>query len=278
MDRAWRWARVVLAAALAGVAVAGLSAGGAWAQAGLAQAGPVKMEWLSWSIFRFTSPAGTVVLTNPFVANPDSPVKVADFTKVDVILVADGHGDEVGSTDEIAIKTGAKIVSTFEMWSAYFEPRKVPVAQVLRSNPGDRLRIDGVTVRNVASVHGSGTADKLYGGSAMGFMVTFENGLTVYFAGSTAPTLDMQLWGSLYKPDVVILPISGNREVGDVVHMVRMLRTDNPNLKTVIPHHHRLQPPPGAPTPAALAAALQASGLPVTMLDPQLGRVYELTK
>ena len=29
--------------------------------------------------------------------------------------------------------------------------------------------------------------------------------------------------------------------------MVRLLRTENPNLKTIIPHHHRLQPPPGAP-------------------------------
>ena len=63
-----------------------------------AQSGPVKMEWLSWSIFRFTSPTGKVIVTNPFVTNPDSPVKVADFPKVDVIVVADGHRDEVGST------------------------------------------------------------------------------------------------------------------------------------------------------------------------------------
>ena len=30
--------------------------------------------------------------------------------------------------------------------------------------------------------------------------------------------------------------------------------------------------------PADLAAALKAAGLPVTMIDPQLGKVYELTK
>ena len=52
-----------------------------------------------------------------------------------------------------------------------------------RSNPGDWYRFDGITVRNVAAVHGSGTPDKLYGGPAMGFMLQFENGLTVYFAG-----------------------------------------------------------------------------------------------
>ena len=133
------------------------------------------------------------------------------------------------------------------MWTVYFEPRKVPEAQMHRSNPGDWFRLDGLTIRNVAAVHGSGTVDKLNGGPAMGFMLHFENGLTVYFAGSTALTMDMQLWGMLYKPDVAILPLSNNRDPQDIVHMVRLLRTENPNLKTIIPHHHRLQPPPGRP-------------------------------
>jgi len=269
MKNAWlRWA---VGGALASTLLA-------WPILGPAQSGPVKMEWLSWSIFRFTSPTGKVVVTNPFVTNPDSPVKVADFPKVDVIVVADGHRDEVGSTDEIAIKTGAKIITPFEMWTVYFEPRKVPEAQLHRSNPGDWFKLDGLTIRNVYAVHGSGTVDKLNGGPAMGFMIHFENGLTVYFAGSTALTMDMQLWGSLYKPDVAILPLSANRDPQDMVHMVRLLRTDNPNLKTVIPHHHRLQPPPGAPTPAVMASTLKDAGLPVTVLNPDLGKVYELTK
>jgi L-ascorbate metabolism protein UlaG (beta-lactamase superfamily) len=267
--------RGVLRWVIGGLAAATLAGGPILAPA---QSGPVKMEWLSWSIFRFTSPGGKVVLTNPFVTNPDSPVKVADFPKVDVILVADGHGDEVGSTDEIAIKTGAKIVTPGEMWRVYFEPRKVPEAQMYRSNPGDWLKLDGLTIRNVASVHGSGTVDKLNGGPAMGFMIHFENGLTVYFSGSTALTMDMQLWGSLYKPDVAILSLAANRDPQDIVQMVRLLRTDNPNLKTVIPHHHRLQPPPGAATPMAMASALRDSGLPVTVLNPDLSKVYELTK
>jgi L-ascorbate metabolism protein UlaG (beta-lactamase superfamily) len=82
----------------------------------------------------------------------------------------------------------------------------------------------------------------------------------------------------LYKPDVAILPLSANRDPQDIVHMVRLLRTENPNLKTVVPHHHRLQPPPGASTPAAMEAALKAAGLPVTVLTPDLKKVYDLTK
>ncbi len=244
----------------------------------LAQTAEVQMEWFSWSIFRFTAPNGTVILTNPFIKNPDSKVTVADFPKVDVIVVADGHADEVGSADEIAIATNANIVTTFEMWAVWFEPRKVPLSQVRRGNPGDWNKFEGVTVRNVNSVHGSGTSDKFDGGQAMGFIMHFENGLNVYFAGSTALTLDMQLWGSLYKPHVAILPLSGGRDVQDIVHMVRLLRTDNPNLKTIVPHHHRIQPPAGAPTPADMEQALKDAGLPVAVLNPDLMKAYTLAK
>jgi L-ascorbate metabolism protein UlaG (beta-lactamase superfamily) len=243
-----------------------------------AQSAAVRMEWLSWSHFRFTSPGGKVLLTNPFVTNPDSPIKAADITKADIILVADGHRDEVGSADEIAIRTGARVLAASEMMRNYFAARNLPEAQFLPTNPGDRHTVDGITIRGVNSVHGSGTADKTYGGAAIGFIIRFENGLTVYFAGSTALTLDMQLWGSLYKPDVAILPLAGRRDVDDLVHMVRLLRTENPNLKTVIPHHHRLQPPPGAPTPADLERVIRAAGLPVQVLSPELSRPYELTR
>lgn len=225
---------------------------------------------------RFTSPGGKVILTNPFVANPDSSVKVGDIQKANIIVVADR--DEVGSADEIAMKTGAKILGAGEMMRNYFSARNLPEQQFLPTNPGDWHRLDGITIRGVNSVHGSGTADKMYGGPALGFIIHFENGLTVYFAGSTALTLDMQLWGSLYKPDVAILPLAGRRDVQDFPHMVRLLRTENPNLKTIIPHRHRLKPPVGAPTPADLEQAIKTAGLPVRVLNPELSRVYELTK
>jgi L-ascorbate metabolism protein UlaG (beta-lactamase superfamily) len=250
----------------------------AWPAAGFAAGDPVELEWFSWSIFRLTSPTGKIVLTNPFVTNPDSKVKVADFPKAEIIVVADGHPDEVGSTDEIALATGAKIVTSFEMYRVWFEPRKVPVEQVLRSSPGDSQKIGDITIRCIPSIHGSGTADKLDGGAAMGFMITFENGLTVYFAGSTAPTLDMTLWGRMYKPDVAILQMSAAKDPQDLVEEIRMLRTDNPNLKTIIPHHHRLQVPPGGTTPTDVAAAVTAAKLPVTVLIPELGKSYELSK
>ncbi len=267
-----------------GVLVVVVMAGFLLAGAGpaAAQGGSVMMEWLSWSHFRFTSATGKVVLTNPFVTNPDSPLKVEDVTKADIIVVADGHRDEIGSAPEIAIKTGAKLVAIRELALGLFKAKGVPERQLVLAGVGDVFDLSGIRVRVVHSIHGSGVAEHSpnapYGGPAAGFIITFENGLNVYFAGSTALTSDMQLWGSLYKPDVAILPLSGNRDPRDLAHMTRLLLSDNPNLKTVIPHHHRLNPPAGAPTPADVDREFKSLGVPVTVLNPELGRAYTLSR
>jgi hypothetical protein len=49
--------------------------------------------------------------TNPLTSIPDSPIKAADIEKADLIVVADGHGDEVDSTVEIAQNTGATVLA-----------------------------------------------------------------------------------------------------------------------------------------------------------------------
>src|ERR1051326_5526944 len=95
-----------------GLAASAVIFGSTTAAAPAAQSGgTVKVEWFGWSHYRFTSPTGKVVLTNPFTSNPDSPIKPADIPKADLIVVADGHGDEVGSTVEIAQNTGATVLA-----------------------------------------------------------------------------------------------------------------------------------------------------------------------
>lgn len=157
---------------------------------------------------------------------------------------------------------------------------KVPEKQLIASGIGNRHVIDGITVRLVHSIHGSRVPYPTvpYGGPAAGFTITFENGLTVYFTGSTAIHSDLVLYGSLYKPDIAIIILSGDRDPRDAAHMVRLLLADNPNLKTVLPHHHRVKPREGAATPEAMEAEIKKLGLPVKFLNPELGRVYTFTK
>lgn len=264
----------------------------------------VKMEWLSWSHFRFTSPKGKVLLTDPYVTNPDSPIKVEDVTRADLILIADGQADEIGQAPEIAIKTGARIIAVRELANGYLKSvAKVPEKQLVMAGIGDVFDFDGIKVRVVHSIHGSGTSDPSapYGGLAAGFIISFENGFTVYFAGTTAIHSDMALYATLYKPDMAILPLSINRDPQDFAEMVRLLFTNNPNLKTVLPHQHSVKPQPGRPGPQDAEKAVKALGLrpgtrwvlwrsgdrdtvmkevdpPVTFLNPVLQRVYSYAK
>lgn len=179
-------------------------------------AGPVTMEWFGWSHYRFTSSSGTVVLVNPFTTNPDSPIKASDVTKADLIFAADGHPDELGATVEIAQATGAQVIAPSELGSWVIE-QGVPAAQVARFiAPGDRLRVGDVTARVVESVHGSGvpkpSATTPYGGVAAGVFLTFGNGVTVYFSGSSPAMSDQALWGEMYKPHVAILHMGARHE------------------------------------------------------------------
>ena len=75
----------------------------------------------------------------------------------------------------------------------------------------------------------------------------------------------------------LIVYLSSAMDPTDVAQMVRLLSADNPNLKTVIPHHHRTSPPPGR-SPKDLETAIKALGLEVTFIDPEPGKVYTLSK
>ncbi len=241
------------------------------------------LEWFGWSHFRITTTTGMVILIHPFITgNPDASVTIDDIQKADLILVSDGHGDELGDTIALAQKTGARVLTGgFELGSWLIQ-KGVPAAQVVRGNPGNWHHFGNITVRVVNSVHGSGlpapTIENPYGGPAAGFIITLENGFTLYFAGSTAATMDMQLWGAAFKPDWAILPINSDRDPLDVAQMVRLLRTENPNLTTVIPHHQRVVPPAGATTIAQMEESILSLNQPVTVLRLTRGQIVQLRK
>ena len=225
-----------------------------------AEAG-VKIEWLTWSFFRITTPGGKVILTNPWYKNPDSKISLDDIPEADIILVPAGHPDEVGNALEIAAKTGATVVASHELVNLVWKDENsgfgAPVTfegitiETESVQPGTTVAIDGITIRAVTALHGNWNT----GGSAMGFFITLENGYTIYHSGSTDFTLDMKLWGELFKPDSAILYLASGQNPRDVAIMAQMLSENNPNLKTVLPQHHRLDPPEGR-SPADLGKAM----------------------
>ncbi len=246
-------------------------------------AGDVKVEWLTWSFFRITSPEGKVILTNPWYKNPDSSATLADIPEADIILVPTGHPDEVGNALEIAAKTGATIVASHDLINLVWKPKGAGFRTPVKFNdvtvktkyfqPGTTETIDGITIRAVTALHGNWST----GGPAMGFFITMEDGFTIYFSGSTDLTLDMKLWGELFKPDAAILYLSSGMNPRDVALMAKMLSENNSNLKTVFPQHHRLKSKPGH-SPADLGSAMVEMGLKAKLIDPKPGVIYTLSK
>ena len=94
--------------------------------------------------------------------------------------------------------------------------------------------------------------------------------------------MEFQLFGSRYKPHVAILPVGGRYQMhpDDAAHAAKLLMTDNPGLKTLVPQHHWLSTPsPGGPgaNPEAFDAEVKKLGLPLKVLNPKIGQAYTIS-
>lgn len=279
--RSGRLATLALALMLALAATFGLAQPAPIA----AQENMVSLEWWGWSHFRLTSPNGKVILTNPWVVgNPDASVSLDDITQADLILVADAHNDELGNTIEIAQKTGAMTFAAGGGLNGWMIQQGLPQGQVAQrfAQPGNFLQMDGIRVVMLNAIHGSEigrpTIENPYGGTAASYMIMFENGYTVYFQGSSAATADMALWAEMYKPDLMIFHMNGTHDATDIAMSIKLMTMNNPNLKTLIPHHHRVQVPAGATTMAEVQGAMGQLGVSIPITDIVRSQVYTFTK
>jgi len=75
----------------------------------------------------------------------------------------------------------------------------------------------------------------VYAGVATGYVVKFENGTTIYFAGDTAVFGDMRLIGEMYRPDIAFLPIGDFYTMGpeQAAKAVELL-----GVRHVVPMHY----------------------------------------
>src|SRR5439155_1051719 len=83
--------------------------------------------------------------------------------------------------------------------------------KIVAGNQGGTIEAEGVKVTLVHAEHSCGITEDdghlVYGGEACGFVIEFENGFTIYFAGDTDVFGDMALIAELSKFDVAFLPI-----------------------------------------------------------------------
>ena len=133
-----------------------------------------------------------VLLFDPFITQNELARNI-DVNRIaaDYILISHGHSDHMADAGAIAKRTGATIVSNFEIVQ-WFGKQGLQKAHPL--NHGGGHRFDFGRVKLVNAIHSSSLPDGTYGGNPGGFIVESTQG-NFYYSGDTALTMDMKLIG-----------------------------------------------------------------------------------
>ena len=225
----------------------------------LAADGVTQLTWFGHAAFRIVTPKGKILYLDPWLSNPMNPAAgkdkdaLAGIDKADYILITHGHFDHVGDSVALAKKTGARLVTNFELGSNMAKLLGYPKDQMgfdSLMNIGGEIRIaDGeVTVAMVPAIHSSGLqnphagpdeADMVYGGNPAGFVLMIKDGPTIYDTGDTSYFSDMKLIREQYHPDVGLINIGGH--FGMEPDMAA-LAAKTVGVKLAIPQHYATFP------------------------------------
>ena len=186
--------------------------------------------WLGHACLLFESD-GAHVLVDPFLTGNPAAARKADEVPADFILVSHGHGDHVGDTVAVARRTGATVVSNYEI-SQWLQNQGLEKVHGQQHGGGHAFPFGRVKL--TLAFHGSMLPDGSYGGNPCGFHIFFKDGKRVYDAADTALFGDMRLIGE-EGVDLALVPIGDNFTMGplDALRAVALLTPGR-----VVPIHY----------------------------------------
>ncbi|MDC0009559.1 metal-dependent hydrolase [Winogradskyella sp.] len=150
------------------------------------------------------------ILVDPFITGNEKAAAInIETLKADYILLTHAHQDHILDAEAIAKRTGAVIVSNYEI-VLHYQGLGIEGHPM---NHGGSWDFEFGTVKYVNAVHTSSFPDGTYGGQPGGFVIEGEH-KTIYIAGDTALTMDMKLIPMQTKLDLAILPIGDNFTMG----------------------------------------------------------------
>ncbi len=248
----------------------------------------IELTWLGHDAVWLRSPGGQQILINPWLDNPRSPdtldvrALAQRLRRIDIILVSQGRPEDLGETVAIAKRTRALVVAVPEL-AEYLRGQGLPASQVQAANTGGTLDLRSVRItltQAATSPAGPGTSATIgtkhpnapvYTGAAVGFMLRFENGQTLYYGGPTAFYAGMEHLRALYNPTIALLPIGGRDSMGpmEAAYAAELL-----DARVVIPIHYGTSPEMTG-TPDLFRAEMASRGLNDRLLILQPGEIVK---
>jgi L-ascorbate metabolism protein UlaG (beta-lactamase superfamily) len=186
-----------------------------------------RIMWYGHAAFKIKTATGKTLLIDPWIENPAftrGKDELASLDHVDLIFLTHGHGDHVGNTVEIGKRTGASLVSNFDLNAAIVSTLGYPEDQAGNGTTGhlggELSLLDGeVMVQFVPAWHGSSiqkeeNASPVYAGTPTGLIIALRDGPRIYHTGDTDLFSDMALVKRFHKIDVMLVCIGDHFTMG----------------------------------------------------------------
>jgi len=211
--------------------------------------------------------AGKKILFDPFIS-PNPLAKGIDLESIeaDYILITHGHEDHVADAASILRRTGAMLVSNFEIVT-WFAQQGFENSHPL--NHGGSVQLPFGKVKFVNAVHSSVLPDGTYGGNPGGFVIESEE-TNFYVSGDTALTYDMKLLGEFHTLDWAVICLGDNFTMG---HADAAVCAEWIGVKEVVGTHFDSFPYIEIDHDAAMASFARKD---ITLYLPQIGDTLTL--